>query len=238
MAEALPILLIPGLSCSARLYAAQIPTLWQFGPVTVADHRRFDTMADIAAAILRDAPPRFALAGLSMGGYIAFEILRQAPERVDRLALLDTAARADTPETGGRRDALIALARAGRFPETTEALWPALVHRDRHGDAALKAIVVAMAQDTGAEAFMRQQTALKARIDSRPALAGINCRALVLVGEGDTLTPPERAEEMAAAIPGARLVVVPDSGHLSTLEQPEAVNRALVDWMQMGRIQT
>jgi pimeloyl-ACP methyl ester carboxylesterase len=235
VADALPILLIPGLSCSARLYAEQIPMLWQFGPVTVVDHRRAESMTEIAAAVLREAPPRFALAGLSMGGYIAFEILRQAPQRVARLALLDTAARADTPEASARRDSLIALARAGRFPETTEALWPALVHRDRQADATLKAIVVQMADDTGAEAFVRQQTALKARADSRPALPAIRCPTLVLVGEGDTLTPLERAEEMAAAIPGARLVTVPESGHLSTLEQPAAVNRAMAEWMQMDR---
>ena len=99
MPDPLPIVLIPGLTCSARLYADQIPTLWRFGPVTVADHTRDDNMAAIARRILAAAPPRFALAGLSMGGYIAFEIMRQAPQRVAKLALLDTGARAETPFT-------------------------------------------------------------------------------------------------------------------------------------------
>src|SRR5215467_3437897 len=103
MAEPLPVVLIPGLNCSARLYAEQIPALWRFGPVQVADHTRDDTMAAIAERILAAAPPRFALAGLSMGGYIALEIVRHAPQRIARLALLDTGARADTPEQTARR---------------------------------------------------------------------------------------------------------------------------------------
>src|SRR5687767_438516 len=121
MDEPLPILLVPGLNCSARLYAAQIPILWRFGPVTVADHTRDDAMAAIGRRILASAPPRFALIGLSMGGYLALELLRQAPDRVARVALLDTSARADTPEQSERRDRLIGLARDGRFAEVTDA---------------------------------------------------------------------------------------------------------------------
>jgi len=113
MPDPLPIVLIPGLTCSARLYADQIPALWRFGPVTVADHTRDDSMAAIARRILAAAPPRFALAGLSMGGYIAFEIMRQAPQRVVKLALLDTGARAETPEQTERRKVVIALAKNG-----------------------------------------------------------------------------------------------------------------------------
>ena len=122
--EGLPIVLVAGLNCSARLYADQIPVLWQFGPVVVADHRRDDSMAAMARRILAAAPQRFALAGLSMGGYIAFEILRQAPERVARLALLDTGARAETPERTEQRKPLIALARSGRFAEIFEVAIP------------------------------------------------------------------------------------------------------------------
>jgi pimeloyl-ACP methyl ester carboxylesterase len=232
MAEALPTVLVPGLNCSARLYAAQIPALWRFGPVMVADHTRDDSMAAIARRILADAPPRFALAGLSMGGYIVFEIMRQAPERVAKIALLDTGSRADAPQQSERRDALIALARGGRFAEVSDMLWPVLVHRDRQGDDDLKLLVRIMADETGPEAFIRQQTALKTRPDSRPGLSAIRRPALVLVGEGDTLTPPELAKEIADGIPGANLVTVPDCGHLSTLERPEAVNRALVEWME------
>ena len=120
MSEPLPTLLLPGLLASARLYAAQIPVLWQFGPVMVADHRRDDSMGGIARRILEQAPPRFALLGLSMGGYIAFELLRQARARVARLALLDTTARPDSPEQGARRRTLIELARGGRFGETLD----------------------------------------------------------------------------------------------------------------------
>jgi len=232
MSDPLPTVLVPGLSCSPRLYAAQIPPLWRFGPVVVADHTRDDSMSAIAGRILASAPPRFALAGLSMGGYIAFEIMRQAPERVAKLALLDTGARADTPEQTERRHRLIELARGGRFLEIPDLMFPLLVHRERLGDAGLREINRRMAEDTGADAFARQQMAIMRRPDSRPGLAAIRAPTLVLVGDGDELTPPALAQEIAAGIPGARLVVVPDSGHLSTLEQPTAVTNALVEWMQ------
>jgi pimeloyl-ACP methyl ester carboxylesterase len=232
MTEPLPILLAPGLNCSARLYAPQIPALWRFGPVTVADHTRDDAMAAIARGILSTAPPRFALVGLSMGGYIALELIRQAPQRVAKVALLDTAARADAPEQTARRDYLIGLAQGGRFGEVPDFLWPVLVHKDRQADEELKRLNRLMAEETGPEAFVRQQTALKARADYRSFLPEIRCPTLVLVGDGDTLTPPDRSEEIAAGIPGARLVTVPHCGHLSTLERPEAVTRALVEWME------
>ena len=231
-AEPLPVILIPGLNCSARLYAEQIPVLWQFGAVTVADHRRDDSIAAIARRILAGAPPRFALAGLSMGGYIAFEIVRHAPGRVARLALLDTGPGPEVPERTAQRKPLIELARQGRFGEVTEDQFPWLVHRNRHSDAALKTAVRAMNEETGPEAYIRQQQAIMARADSRPGLKTIACPTLVLVGDDDRLTPPELADEMAQGIPGARLVVVPDSGHLSTMEQPQAVNAALAGWLK------
>jgi len=231
-AESLPIILVPGLNCSARLYAEQIPALWQFGPVTVADHRRDDSMAGLARRILAAAPPRFALAGLSMGGYVAFEIMRRAAERVAKLALLDTGAGAEVPERTEQRRPLLQLARQGRFPDITDNQFPLLVHRKRHGDAKLRATVRAMNEETGADAYLRQQQAIMTRPDSRPGLAAIACPTLVLVGDDDQLTPPALAHEMAAGIRGARLVIVPDSGHLSTIEQPHAVTEALVDWMQ------
>lgn len=229
--EPLPVILIPGLNCSARLYAEQIPVLWQFGPVTVADHRRDNSLAAIARRILAGAPPRFALAGLSMGGYIAFEILRQAPGRVAKLALLDTGPGAEIPERTEQRKPLIELARQGRFAEVTDDQFPWLVHRKRHGDATLKAAVRAMNEETGPAAYIRQQQAIMARSDSRPGLKAIACPTLVLVGDDDRLTPPELSHEMAKGIPGARLVVVPGSGHLSTMEQPQAVNAALIEWL-------
>src|SRR5262245_1646620 len=231
MTDPLPIVLAPGLNCSARLYAEQVPALWSCGPVTIADHRRDDSVGAIAARILAMAPPRFALAGLSMGGYIAFAIVREAPERVVRLALLDTSARPDTAEQTERRHSMIALAESGRFAEVSDLLFPVFVHRNRQGDETLRALVRTMAEETGPDAFVRQQRAIMTRPDCRPLLASIKCPTLVLVGDGDALTPPVLSEEIAAGIAGARLVRVPDSGHLSTLERPQAVNRALVEWL-------
>ena len=232
MAQAPPVVLVPGLLTSPRLYAEQLPALWRLAPVTIAGIASDDTMAAIAGRILAAAPGRFALAGLSMGGYIAFEILRQAPERVDRLALLDTSARPDTPEQTRRRNDLIALARSGRLDEVADQLFPLLVHRSRHGDPGARELVRRMADETGPEAFVRQQQAIMGRPDSRPGLGAIACPTLVLVGDGDELTPPALSAEIAAGIPGADLVEVAGSGHLSTLDQPEQVTRALVEWLR------
>jgi|SRR4051794_862007 pimeloyl-ACP methyl ester carboxylesterase len=228
----LPIVLVPGLNCSARLYAGQVPALWDFGPVTIADHRRDDTVAAIATRILAAAPPRFALVGLSMGGYIAFAIARQAPERVVRLALLDTSARSDTAEQSERRRGMIALTEGGRFAEVPDLLFPVFVHRNRQHDEVLRAVVRTMAEESGAQAFVRQQRAVMTRPDCRPQLASIDCPTLVLVGDGDELTPPALSQEIAAGIAGSRLATVPDCGHLSTLERPEQVNQALVEWLK------
>jgi pimeloyl-ACP methyl ester carboxylesterase len=230
-ADALPLVLVPGLAASARLYGAQLPELWRRGPVTVADHTRGETMAEIARRVLAAAPPRFALAGLSMGGYVAFELLRQAPERVARLALLDTTARPDRPEQSEARRAQIARAERGELRAVIDDLYALVVAPDRRDDAPLRALVHAMAQDVGAEAYVRQQRAIVARPDSRSQLAAIRCPTLVLVGEHDALTPPALAVEMADGIDGARLVVVPGSGHLSTLERPGAVTDALLAWL-------
>jgi pimeloyl-ACP methyl ester carboxylesterase len=230
--EPLPVVLIPGLLCSARLYAAQIPALWPCGPVTIADHTRDESMTAIARRILAAAPPRFALAGLSMGGYISFEILRQAPERVVKLALLDTTARADTPEAIAARGAQIAQVAAGGLAQVADAQFMRLVHPQRREDANLREINRLMAREVGAEGFVRQQTAIIGRVDSRSMLKDIRCPALVLVGEADSLTPPDRAAEMAHGISGARLLEVPECGHLSPLERPEVVTQALLEWLQ------
>ncbi len=231
MSENLPIVLVPGLNCSARLYAEQIPALWWFGPVTVADHTRDDSMTAIAARILAAAPPRFALVGLSMGGYIAMEMTRQAPQRVAKLALLDTGPRPETPEQTARRRPRIELAKAGHMTEVADVQFPLLVHPSRHGDQALRNLTRYMAEETGSAAFLRQQRATISRPDSRPGLSAIAFPTLVLVGDSDQVAPPALSEEMAATIPGARLVVIPDCGHLSTLERPQAVTQALVEWM-------
>jgi pimeloyl-ACP methyl ester carboxylesterase len=232
LTEPLPVVLIPGLICSPRLYAEQLPRLWRFGPLFIADHTRDDSVAGIARRILAAAPPRFALVGLSMGGYAAFEIMRKAPDRVARLALLDTSARPDPAEQGERRRAQIALAQGGRFAEVSDQLFQLWVHRSRRSDDALRKTVWLMAEETGPGAFTRQQMAIMTRPDSRPDLAAIRCPTLVLVGDGDEATPPVRAAEIANGIAGARLVTVAECGHLSTLERPQHVTRALIEWLE------
>jgi pimeloyl-ACP methyl ester carboxylesterase len=227
MSSSQPVVLVPGLFCTPRLYAEQIPALWQFGPVSVADHRRHDTMAEIAKSVLANAPPKFALIGLSMGGYISLEIMRQAPDRILRLALLDTTARPDAPEQTKVRHEQIALAKSGAYDGIVQAALPLLLHRVE----ACRDVMVQMAKDTGPDAFIRQQQAIIGRIDSRPSLAAIRCPTLVLVGAQDKLIPPDRSQELAAGIAGARYVEVPDCGHISTLEQPERVTKALIDWL-------
>jgi pimeloyl-ACP methyl ester carboxylesterase len=232
VSEPLPIVLIPGLLASPRMYAPQIPHLWCSGPVTIADHTRDESMSAIAQRILATAPGRFALIGLSMGGYIAFEMLRQAPQRIARVALLDTSARADLPEQSAMRRTQMTLAAQGRLSEVLEQQFPRLVHPARRNDTALRELFALMAQEVGAESFVRQQTAIMGRSDSRTLLGSIRCPTLVLVGDADQLTPPERAAEIAAGIAGARLVTIPESGHVSTLEQPDEVTRALREWLE------
>lgn len=230
--DSTPILLVPGLNCSPRLFAAQVPALWQLGSVTVADHRRGKTMAEIANHILASAPTRFRLAGLSMGGYLALEIMRQQPARIAKLALIDTSARPEVPAQTERREKLIALAEAGWFPgEVNDVLWPLMVDPSRQSDAALRAEMDRMGEDVGAEAFVRQQRAIMGRADSRPLLATIACPTLVIVGETDLLTPPSHADELANGIAGARLVRLPGCGHMSTMEKPDEVTELLVRFL-------
>ncbi len=227
-----PLHLLPGLLCDPALWPPQITTLSDVaGPIMGADQTRHDSLAAMAEATLDEAPDRFALAGLSMGGYCAFEIMRQAPQRVTRLALLDTSARPDTEEQLSRRRGLIELAQKGEFKGVTPRLLPLFLHQDRLGDEALTGTVRSMAERVGKEAFLRQQTAIMGRPDSRPGLARIACPTLVLTGRQDVLTPPAMSEEIAAGISGSRLVIVEECGHLTTIERPEAVNAAFRDWL-------
>src|SRR4051812_13448988 len=189
MPETLPIMLVPGLISSPRIYAPVVSALWRLAPVMIANHIRDDSMAAIARRILAEAPPRFALAGHSMGGYIAFEIMRQAPERVARLALINTQARPDTSEATERRRGMIARAKSGGFHEVLDELFPGFVHPSRRDDATLRQLVHDMGDDIGVDAFLRQQTAVIGRPDSRPALAWIRCPTLVLSGDQDNTIP-------------------------------------------------
>lgn len=227
------VVLLPGLLNDARLWARQSAALAGVAEVTVGDLTQDDDMGAMAQRILASAPPRFALAGLSMGGYVAMEILRRAPERVERLALLDTTARPDLPEQTRRRQEAIALAQSGGFAKVMPTMMPNLLHPAHLADAALTALARDMAAAVGAEAFVRQQRAIMGRPDSRPGLAKVTCPTLVLCGRQDTLTPLDRAEEMAALIPGARLAVIEECGHLSAIEQPVAVSACLNLWLQL-----
>lgn len=227
-----PLVLVPGLSCNAALYAPQWPALADGRPILVADHSRDDTLSGIAQRLLAAAPARFALCGLSMGGYIAFEVLRQAPERVTRLALLDTSAKPATEETNLPRQQMIALAEKGAFDNVTTLLWQKLVAPARLTDEPLRLLVRQMADDVGASGFVSQQRAIMRRPDSRPTLAASSCPVLVLVGEEDEITPVTDAREMAGLVGSrGRLAVISGSGHLSTLEAPQAVTAELLGWL-------
>ncbi len=232
MDQTTPILLVPGLACSPRIFAPVVPALWRFGPVTVANHIRDDNMGAIARRILAEAPPRFALAGHSMGGYIAFEIMRQAPERVAKLALLNTQARADTPEATTRRRGMMERARSGEYRAVLDELFAGFVHPSRREDVALRQLCHDMGEDVGAENFVRQQTAMIGRVDSRPALAWIKCPTLVLSSDEDNTVPNSLSTEMAGGIAGAKLVILPNCGHLTPPEQPQATANALVEWLR------
>ncbi len=233
MTENLPILLVPGLVCSPRIYEPQLPALWQTGPVIFPNHTRDATMVGIAKRILSAAPPRFALAGHSMGGYIALEIYRQAPDRVERMALLNTSARPDAPEMSERRRGWNAQSKAGGYHDVLAGLFANFVHPKRANDAALKKIVMDMGDDVGPDAFARQNEASIVRADSRPMLPSIKCPVLVLTSDTDNMVKREFSNELADGIPGAKLVVIPDCGHLTQLEKPEAVTAALLDWLKM-----
>ena len=226
-----PIVLVPGLNCTAECYAGQVPALWQFGSVLIPDHRRGSSTAEIAAAILADAPPRFALAGFSMGGYIVFEMLRQAPDRITRLALIDTMARPDTAERTLQRQDGIRLAQAGKLVQLSTQNFPNAVHPDNLNRADIRAIVLRMAEQNGAEVYVRHQRAILDRPDFRPDLAGIKVPTTVIVGEADITTPVDAAHEMADAIADAHLVTIAGAGHMAPTEQPEAVTTALVGWI-------
>lgn len=225
------LVLLPGLLNDHRLWAAQAAALAGDIQVMVGDLTRDESLGAMAERVLAAAPPAFALAGLSMGGYVAMEIMRRAPGRVERLALLDTTARPDLPEQTQRRKDAVELARSGGFDKIMPTMLPLLLHPDHLKDEAIAGLAKDMARAVGAEAFARQQAAIMARPDSRESLRSVSCPALVLCGAEDGLTPPDRHDEMAALIPGARRATIPDCGHLSPIERPDAVTAALRAWL-------
>ena len=231
MPQKIPLVLLPGLLCDAALWHPQVEGLGAIAEPLVIDLTRDDSLGAMARRALAAAPPSFALAGLSMGGYVAQEIMRQAPERVTKLALLDTSARADTPEQTARRRGFIELSEKGEFKGVTPRLLPVLIHAARLEDKPLTEIVMGMAERVGKEAFLRQQRAIMGRPDGREDLRRIGCPTLVLCGRQDAATPVELHEEIAGLVAGAKLVLVDDCGHLSTLEKPTTVTAALRQWL-------
>lgn len=225
------IVFVPGLLCTSALFGPQIAALSGGADCVVADHTRHDSISAIVAAILDTAPDQFALVGLSMGGYIALELAETAPERISSLVLMDTTARPDTPEQTARRNEFIALAKAEGIQAVVDRLLPVFIAENRFEDEALVGTVRKMAKDTGVETFIRQEMAIMGRRDARPNLGNVTCPTLVVVGDRDKVTPPEASEEIAAGISGARLEVVADSGHLTTLERPDAVTALLIDFL-------
>ncbi|MBI5260174.1 MAG: alpha/beta fold hydrolase [Burkholderiales bacterium] len=226
------LILLPGLASDDALWHGLLPALAPYGPAHVTQvHARFPTLPEMAAALLAEHAGPLVLIGTSMGGILALEVLRQAPQRVQALALLGSTARADTPEMVALRTQAIALFEAGRMDEVLRANLPFAFHASKLGNAALVADYLAMVRRAGAEQLVRQNRAMIARADSRPLLPAIGCPLLVACGADDRLTPPECSHEIAAAVPGATLAVLPHCGHLLTLEQPAAVSALLTRWL-------
>ncbi|MGY2049977.1 alpha/beta fold hydrolase [Methylobacterium sp. JK268] len=225
-----PLVLLPGLLNDADLFRDQVEALGDVAAPVVGDITRGETIEALAEDVLAAAPPAFALAGFSLGGYVAQEILRRAPDRVTRLALLDTSIRPDAPDRAASREALGRAARApGRFHGFGDRLLATYVAPAHRGDPAIAGRIRAMTERLGPAVFLRQNGI--ARKDGRDVLRALACPLLVLCGESDAVTPPAEHREMAALVPGSRLVVVPESGHMTPIEQPEAVSRALRDWL-------
>lgn len=231
MGDTPPLVLIPGMMCDARLFSPQIAALSGKRDLCLARITEYDSMAGLAEAILANAPPRFALGGLSMGGIVAMEILRQAPERVERIALLDTNPLAELEEVKARRQPQMEAVRADRLAEVMQGeMIPN--YFDGFGQDALTGLCLDMALELGPEVFMRQSRALMDRIDQSETLRRADMPALVLCGRSDALCPVARHELMADLIPGAHLVVIENAGHLPTIEQPDQTNAAIGRWLE------
>jgi len=225
------LVLLPGLLCDSALWRHQTETLGDICQTWVPDLTQDETIPAMAERVLDQAPRTFCLAGLSMGGYVAQEIMRKAPERVERLALIDTNARADTEAQVHTRRELIRFSELGKFKGVTPRLLPNLIHPSRLKDPAVADVVLQMAERVGQEAFTRQQKAIMARVDSRGDLPAIRVPTLVMCGRQDAISPLAFHTEMAEVIPNARLVVVEECGHLVPLERPYAASAVIRYWL-------
>lgn len=222
---------IPPLLCSPLAYVPVLDTLWSHGQVAFADTRRDTSIAAMAERVLRENDGTFALVGTSMGGYVALEVMRQAPERVVALALVSTSARADTPETIEARVGQSALVESGHFAALIDAAFPGVVAEEHRSDDTLLATWRAMTTAVGAQAFLRQQQACIRRADLSSLLPTITCPTAIIHGAGDQLIPIAAGQESAALVPTATFTVVENAGHLLFHEQPTAAGAALDQWL-------
>ncbi len=227
----LPVVFIPGLLCDERLWRDQAAGLSDLATSTIADVAIDDNVEDMAARLLADAPPRFRLVGLSMGGYVAFEVLRQAMDRVDALALFATSAAPDAPERSAERTGALQSLSMGRFAGVTDRLLPRLID-EQHLNGPVGEDLKAMALRVGGDAFVRQQKAIQARPDSRPLLAQITMPTLVAVGDGDVLTPPSASVEIFRGLPQPQFHLFHRCGHLPAMEQPAETTALLRGWLE------
>ena len=226
-----PVVFLPGMMCDARLFAPQVSALSGRYPVMVAPIGAHRTMEDLAGAVLDVAPFRFALLGLSMGGIVAMEMLRQAPDRVDRLALLDTNPLAEKPEVKARREPQMEAVRAGRLRAVMRDEMKPNYLADGPGRSGILDLCMDMAEQLGPEVFLNQSVALRDRIDQSETLGAYNGRALVLCGRHDRLCPPERHELMHGLLKNSRLHIVESAGHLPTLEASGETTKKIEDWL-------
>lgn len=231
----LEVVFLPGLLCNERLWAEQVDGLSDMANTTVARLDQADSMAALASSVLNQSPSgEFVLVGMSMGGYVALEIMRQQPRRVRGLVLISTSARPDTPEVTEARRGLMRLS-GHDLDLVIEQLLPKLLHESRLNDADSAGVMREMAQEMGADVFKRQQEAIIGRPDSRPDLPEITCPTLIVCGRDDKTTPVEVHNEMAELIPCAQLSILENCGHLAPLEQATAVTRELRNWLQNYR---
>ena len=227
-----PLILLPGMMCDARLFGPQIEALSGRVPVMTFPLCRHDNVEEMAADILDNTPPEFALAGLSMGGIVAMEVLRQAPERITCLALMDTNPLAEKPEVKARRVPQIAAVRNGRLWHVMRDELKPNYLADGPRQGAILDLCMVMATDLGSDVFLRQSKALMDRSDQRAILSTYSGKTLVLCGKEDGLCPVERHQLMHDLLPNSALEIIDGAGHLPTLENPNETTAALIRWLE------
>lgn len=227
MTDRMNIALVPSQLCTELVWEKQLPILSSFGTPRVFAQRDHDTIGAMAQSVLDAMPPHFALVAHGMGAFVAFEMLRRAPERISRLVLMSALAPADTPKQTVRREGYLRLVEQGKFDGIIEERIPMLVHPARTSDVGITATLRRMAKDTGPEIFQRQQRAIMSRADSRPSLSAISCPTLLVFGREDGITTIDHQHEMRDGIAGARLEILENCGHMMPIEKPDEVNALL-----------